>query len=34
MTEVYTVKLGELIDEFSLSPLFLPENGRDVLISS
>ncbi|MBR6530507.1 MAG: HPr(Ser) kinase/phosphatase [Clostridia bacterium] len=33
MAEVYTVKLGELIDEFSLDVLYLPEAGRDVLIS-
>ena len=33
MAEVYTVKLGEIIDEFSLDILYLPENGRDVLIS-
>ncbi len=33
MAETYTVKLGELIDEFSLSVLHLPENGREILIS-
>ena len=33
MPEVYTVKLGELIDEFALTPLFLPEGGREIEIS-
>lgn len=33
MPETYTVKLGTIIDEFSLETLYLPENGRDVQVS-
>lgn len=33
MSETYTVKLGELIDEFALEVLFLPQGGREVLIA-
>lgn len=33
MEEPYTVKLGEIIDEFSLAALYLPKGGREKLIS-